>query len=81
MLGTKEKEAKQTAEKKETETKRKAPTLYKPGEKPADNSKKFSHGRTRIDTNKKCFFLSALIRVHPWLSFTPCASPPTYRRR
>lgn len=36
MLGTKEKEAKQTAEKKETETKRKAPTLYKPGEKPAD---------------------------------------------
>ena len=36
MLGTKEKEAKQTAEKKEAGTKRKAPTLYKPGEKPAD---------------------------------------------
>jgi hypothetical protein len=36
MLGTKEKEAKQTAEKKETEGKRKAPSLYKPGEKPPD---------------------------------------------
>src|SRR5258708_3924832 len=36
MLGAKEKEAKQTADKKETETKRKAPSLYKPGEKPAD---------------------------------------------
>jgi hypothetical protein len=34
MLGTKEKDAKKTAEKKEAETKRKAPTLYKPGEKP-----------------------------------------------
>src|SRR5580693_5207307 len=33
MLGTKEKEAKQTAEKKEEQGKRKAPSLYKPGEK------------------------------------------------
>jgi len=34
MLGTKEKEEKKTAEKKDSETKRKAPSLYKPGEKP-----------------------------------------------
>lgn len=38
MLGTKEKEQKKVAEKKEAETKRKAPTLYKPGEKPPDNN-------------------------------------------
>jgi hypothetical protein len=38
MLGTKEKEARQTAEKKEEQGKRKAPTLYKPGEKPPDNN-------------------------------------------
>ncbi len=38
MLGTKEKEEKKTAEKKEGETKRKAPTLYKPGEKPPDKN-------------------------------------------
>lgn len=36
MLGTKEKEEKKTAEKKETDTKRKAPSLYKPGEKPPE---------------------------------------------
>jgi hypothetical protein len=38
MLGNKEKEAKQTAEKKEVEGKRKAPSLYKPGEKPPDKN-------------------------------------------
>jgi hypothetical protein len=38
MLGAKEKEEKKTAEKKEAETKRKAPTLYKPGEKPPDKN-------------------------------------------
>lgn len=37
MLGTKEKDAKKTAEKKEAETKRKAPSLYRPGEKHPDN--------------------------------------------
>jgi hypothetical protein len=36
MLGTKEKEEKKVADKKETDTKRKAPSLYKPGEKPPD---------------------------------------------
>jgi len=38
MMGTKEKEDKKTAEAKEAETtpKRKAPSLYKPGEKPPD---------------------------------------------
>lgn len=34
MLGTKEKDEKKTAEKKDGEPKRKAPSLYKPGEKP-----------------------------------------------
>ena len=34
MLGVKEKEAKKSDDQKATETKRKAPTLYKPGEKP-----------------------------------------------
>ncbi len=36
MLGTKEKEAKKGDDQKAAETKRKAPTLYKPGEKPPD---------------------------------------------
>jgi len=36
MLGPKEKAEKKIAEKKETEGKRKAPSLYKPGEKPPD---------------------------------------------
>lgn len=40
MLGTKEKEEKKTAEKKDAETKRKAPSLYKPGEKPPGNQDK-----------------------------------------
>jgi hypothetical protein len=35
-LSTKEQEDKKTADKKETQSKRKAPTLYKPGEKPPD---------------------------------------------
>jgi len=38
MLGTKEQADKKTAEKKEAETKRKAPTLYRPGEKPPDKN-------------------------------------------
>lgn len=38
MLGAKEQSEKKTAEKKEAETKRKAPTLYKPGEKPPDKN-------------------------------------------
>ena len=38
MLGTKEKEAKKIEEKKDGETKRKAPSLYKPGEKPPDKN-------------------------------------------
>jgi hypothetical protein len=38
MLGTKEQAEKKTAEKKEAETKRKAPTLYRPGEKPPDKN-------------------------------------------
>jgi hypothetical protein len=36
MLSPKEKAEKKIADKKETETKRKAPSLYKPGEKPPD---------------------------------------------
>jgi len=38
MLGTKEKEAKKADDQKAAETKRKAPTLYKPGEKPPDQN-------------------------------------------
>jgi hypothetical protein len=38
MLGTKEKDAKKTAEKKDADGKRKAPSLYKPGEKPPDKN-------------------------------------------
>ena len=38
MLGTKEKEAKKTDDQKAADTKRKAPTLYKPGEKPPDQN-------------------------------------------
>jgi hypothetical protein len=38
MLGTKEQEAKKADEQKATETKRKAPSLYKPGEKPPCNN-------------------------------------------
>ena len=38
LLGTKEQEAKQADEQKATETKRKAPSLYKPGEKPPCNN-------------------------------------------
>jgi hypothetical protein len=34
LLGTKEQEAKKADDQKATETKRKAPSLYKPGEKP-----------------------------------------------
>jgi hypothetical protein len=38
LLGTKEQEAKKADEQKATETKRKAPSLYKPGEKPPCNN-------------------------------------------
>ncbi len=38
MLGTKEQEAKKADDQKATETKRKAPSLYKPGEKPPCNN-------------------------------------------
>ncbi len=38
MLGAKEKEAKKADDQKAAETKRKAPTLYKPGEKPPDQN-------------------------------------------
>jgi hypothetical protein len=38
LLGTKEQEAKKAEDQKATETKRKAPSLYKPGEKPPCNN-------------------------------------------
>jgi hypothetical protein len=38
MLGAKEQAEKKTEEKKDAETKRKAPTLYRPGEKPPDKN-------------------------------------------